>query len=356
MAIIVREQRESSQYEKVYIGIDGAGSATETIAKEAAGRLSEEFGLLINMGITSHQFFQDQSISFKENNTAMCFDFDLPIGSAARADEICWEIVHAACDSSADPGVCILTLRMEDDGLREDVATHAGRERKTKIKEAYRELIRFGQTAKRERVTLERALETAELFPEIILKSAYADQVNKEIDGIMQKYIEIRKTNKKYCFCSQYMAYLHKSGILSVLFLEEPDNEEGTIYHMYNIDVTTGLKADNTRMAAAAGVTDIRKAAMNAVAKLYRKNGWKIKDYKPAEKMSEANYQAVVNSFKEDRLNDNMMMGITDKGKLFFVSDIGGIYDDDGVSTDATFIYDADGKDLEYESNKNFVT
>ena len=170
MAIIVREQRESSQYEKVYIGIDGAGSATETIAKEAAGRISEEFGLLINMGITSHQFFQDQSISFKENNTAMCFDFDLPIGSAARADEICWEIVHAACDSSADPGVCILTLRMEDDGLREDVATHAGRERKTKIKEAYRELIRFGQTAKRERVKLERALETAELFPEIILK------------------------------------------------------------------------------------------------------------------------------------------------------------------------------------------
>lgn len=192
--------------------------------------------------------------------------------------------------------------------------------------------------------------------PEIVLKSAYADQVNKEIDAIMQKYIEIRKTNKKYCFCSQYMAYLHKSGILTVLFLEEPDNEEGTIYHMYNIDVTTGLKADNARMAAAAGVTDIRKAAMNAVAKLYRKNGWKIKDYKPAEKMSEANYQAVVNSFKEDRLNDNMMMGITDKGKLFFVSDIGGIYDEDGVSTDATFIYDADGKDLEYESNKNFVT
>ena len=57
MAIIVREQRESSQYEKVYIGIDGAGSATETIAKEAAGRISEEFGLLINMGITSHQFW-----------------------------------------------------------------------------------------------------------------------------------------------------------------------------------------------------------------------------------------------------------------------------------------------------------
>ena len=169
MAIVVKEQRESSQYEKVYIGIDGAGSRAEAIAKETAARISEEFGQLINMGITSHQFFLGQIVSFKENNTAMCFDFDLPVGSAARADEICREMVHAVCDPSDEPGVCVLTLRMEDDGLREDVATHAGRERKTKIKEAYRELIRFGQTAKRECVTLEKALETAELFPEIIL-------------------------------------------------------------------------------------------------------------------------------------------------------------------------------------------
>ena len=192
--------------------------------------------------------------------------------------------------------------------------------------------------------------------PQILLKSAYADQVNKEIDDIMQKYIEIRKTNKEYCFCSQYMAYLHKSGILSVLFMEEPDNEEETIYHMYNIDVTTGLKADNARVAAAAGVTDIRKTAMNAVAKLYRKDGWKIKDYKPAEKMSEAEYQAVVDSFSEDRLNANMMLGITDKGKLFFVSDIADPCGEKLPPPVNTFIYDADGKDLEYESNKNFVT
>ena len=168
MALEPVQRRATSQYEYIFVGIDDT-CLTADAAQEIARRISKEFDKKINMGITGHQLYTAEGARRAAEDTAMCFDIDLPTGSAERVAQIGREVLGEICGKDADPGLCVLTVPMEDDGLGEDMATHAGTRRMTEIKEAYRELIRFGQRAKRETVTDEEAREMASGYPELVL-------------------------------------------------------------------------------------------------------------------------------------------------------------------------------------------
>ena len=118
-------------------------------------------------------------------------------------------------------------------------------------------------------------------IPELQIKSAYAESVNKEIAAAFEKYKkDLKNEDALHFYSTAYIPYLTKEGILSLVFIayEETDLDS---YKVYNIDVKTGEKIENARIAEIAGVKDIRKAAMDALQNWYNKmENVKVKDYK----------------------------------------------------------------------------
>ena len=146
--------------ERVYICVDDTDDLTKATSTgaiaDAIGRaVQEEFGGTIRPGITRHQLFLDRSVPYTSHNSSMCFDILLPAGSAARVDEIGWEVIGRMRAPGANPGLCILAAAAESE---ED------------IRGRYSALIRFGRQAKIRYVTRREAVDTAKVFPEIILK------------------------------------------------------------------------------------------------------------------------------------------------------------------------------------------
>lgn len=163
MALEPTVAKEITQYEYIFVGVDDAGdqsgASAQDLAKEIARRLEETFSARIHMGITEHRLYRD--------NTAYCFDIDLPAGSTPQVTEIGREVISA---TGTGAGLSVLTVAMEDDGLGADMATHADKRRITEIKETYKDIIRFGQRAKREQVNAEEARDLAFRFPELTLE------------------------------------------------------------------------------------------------------------------------------------------------------------------------------------------
>lgn len=196
-------------------------------------------------------------------------------------------------------------------------------------------------------------------FPVLQIKSSYAEQVNKEMDKIFADYNKEYKSAVKDnvtpdLYETNYIAYLTKDGILSLVFVEGGANDCNE-YHVYNIDVKTGEKVDNARIAQVAGVSDIRKAAMDALQALYNndENGnFKIKNYKVVKKVGEKKDEMdrdVEKAFSEKHLNDKMKIGLTDEGKMFFISEF------ETGAGEFSGMYDVNGKDLYDENNPCFV-
>jgi hypothetical protein len=161
--------------------------------------------------------------------------------------------------------------------------------------------------------------------PELLIKSSYADSVNKEISSLYETYKGKFKKGVTYSYSvTSYIAYLSKDGVLSLVFIiNEEDVSSG--YRIYNIDTKTGEKVENARLAQIAGVSDIRKAAMDALQNYFNKLGqYELKDYKViSEKEDEDDVARIKNiekSFSEEFLNDKMQIGLTNEGKMFFVS------------------------------------
>lgn len=191
--------------------------------------------------------------------------------------------------------------------------------------------------------------------PELLIKSSYAESVNKEINAAYEKYKKNLKNEElEQFYGTSYIAYLTKEGILSLVFIsygEYDDNE----YKVYNIDTKTGEKVENAKLAELAGVSDIRKAAMDALQNLYNKMEiFKIKDYKvvleKGEKKDEQ-MRDVEKTFSEKYLNDKMQIGLTNEGKMFFISTI----DTTGGAEFYNWVYDANGTTLDDEDNPYWV-
>jgi hypothetical protein len=190
-------------------------------------------------------------------------------------------------------------------------------------------------------------------FPELLIKSAYADSINKAMDKLISGH---KKAYKKYgdVDCgNSYIAYLSNEGILSLVIIFSYENDQIEC-KVYNIDVKTGEKVDNARIAQIAGVSNIRKAAMDALQARYNKlKIYKIKNYKVVKKKGQKKNEddkAVEKSFNTKHLNDKMKIGLTNEGKIFFVS---GYFD--GCCEDNDTVYDANGNDLYTKKNKNLV-
>lgn len=194
-------------------------------------------------------------------------------------------------------------------------------------------------------------------YPQILIKSSYADEVNKEIASAVEKYMkDVKKTEDadEVFVSTEYIAYLTKEGILSIVFISD-EYYEYCRYKIYNIDTKTGEKVDNARIAQAAGVSSIRKAAMDALQAFYNKLGeYKIKDYKVVVKKGKkknAQMKAVEKTFSEKYLNDNMQIGVTDDGKLFFVT----IVETSGGAGEYDCLFDAKGCFINDEDNPYWV-
>ena len=197
--------------------------------------------------------------------------------------------------------------------------------------------------------------------PEILIKSSYADSVNKEIQKRFEKIKKELKSDNEIDIeisGTEYIAYLTKDGILSVAFIERRSK---TLVHVYNIDVKTGEKVDNARLAEIAGVKSIRTAAMDALQNEYNSihenfygasAGRKVENYKVkpenGKKLNE-DERGKQATFGEKYLNDNMKVGLTDEGKMFFVITL---FD---ALLYERYVLDADGNDLRKKDNPALV-
>ena len=127
------------------------------------------------------------------------------------------------------------------------------------------------------------------------------------------------------------------------------------VYKVYNLDAKTGEKVENAAIAKSAGVSDIRKAAMDALQNWYNKTEIvEVKDYKVVRKAGEKftdEMKEVESTFSEKYLNDKMQIGITNEGKLFFITTVNtmagaGLYD---------WVFDSDGDEIDDEDNPYWV-
>ena len=191
--------------------------------------------------------------------------------------------------------------------------------------------------------------------PELLIKSSYAESVNKEINAAYEKYKKNLKNEElEQFYGTSYIAYLTKEGILSLVFISYGEYELNE-YKIYNIDTKTGEKVENAKLAEIAGVSNIRKTAMDALQNLYNKMDiFKITDYKvvleKGEKKDEQ-MRDVEKTFSEKYLNDKMQIGLTNEGKMFFVSTI----DTTGGAEFFDWVYDVDGTTLDDEDNPYWV-
>lgn len=191
-------------------------------------------------------------------------------------------------------------------------------------------------------------------FPVLLIKSSYADSINNAMNKMIKGYQKAFKDKEDIGeYGTEYIAYLTKDGILSIAFINTYPNDMIEC-RVYNIDVITGEKVDNARIAQIAGVSNIRKSAMDALQAKYNKEKfYKLKNYKVVVKKGKkknVDQKNVEKSFGSKLLNDKMKIGLTNEGKIFFVSDYV-----TGSGDENTGIYDATGKDLYDEKNKDLV-
>ena len=188
-------------------------------------------------------------------------------------------------------------------------------------------------------------------YPQLLIKSSYADSVNKEIKKTVEKYKkDVNGEDHFYILSTSYVAFITKEGVLSLVFISY-DQTDLNVYKVYNIDVTTGKKVDNKRIAKIAGVSSIRKAAMDALQNFYNDKGWfKLENYKvvlePGQEKDEQ-MKNVERSFGKKYLNDKMQIGLTDEGKMFFISTCGSA----GGADFYDYVYDVNGYWLDEETN-----
>ena len=189
-------------------------------------------------------------------------------------------------------------------------------------------------------------------FPRLLINSSYADEINKNISRTVEKYKKCftDENDRGEVFRTAYLSYLSKENVLSLVFISYSTNDI-TEYMVFNIDVKTGEKVDNARIAEIAGVSDIRKAAMDVLQRDYNEGStYKVENYKVVVEPGEIktnDHKNVEKTFSERYLNDKMQIGLTDEGKMFFVIMV---YTSGGADF-YDYVIDVDDNYLDYEDN-----
>lgn len=179
--------------------------------------------------------------------------------------------------------------------------------------------------------------------PDVLFNSSYADEMRREIESCFAEYAtEIEEYGESHYPATNYIAYLTEGGILTVVFVERGMWDDSR-YHVWNFDVVTGGRVDNRTLAEIAGVPDIRTAAMDAVQAYYNRTGiFTVENYEKVTPDFEYVDQAVENSFSEENLNDDMLIGLKNDGSMFFISGIASIAGAEWYY----HMYDEEGYDL----------
>ena len=159
--------------------------------------------------------------------------------------------------------------------------------------------------------------------PKVVFKTEYAAQKKQEIDGCFAVYAEeIADNGYSHYYSTHYIAFLSPGGVLSIVFVEVGEWDDD-VFHVWNFDVKTGNKVDNSRISEIAGVRSIRKAGMDAAQKCLNNTGMiNVQDYQLVSTDYEYMRDSVANTFSEAYINDNMPVGLTSDGKMFFISPI----------------------------------
>ena len=181
--------------------------------------------------------------------------------------------------------------------------------------------------------------------PLVLIDSPYADEMRAEIDARFDHYVDlIEEDGWCHYWATKYIAFLNEDfGVLTVVFVEEGDWDDD-IFHVWNFDIVTGDKVDNPDLAEMAGVSDIRTAAMDGAQAYYNSYGEIVEDYTYIG--DDIYMEDYVNaSFSEDYMNDDMMMGITGDGRIFFISELASF----GGAPTYYEMYDQYGMNMYYE-------
>lgn len=179
--------------------------------------------------------------------------------------------------------------------------------------------------------------------PRVLLNSSYAEEMQLEVEHCLAVYnTEIEEYGETHYPSTDYAAYLTEGGILSVVFVERGMWDDD-IYHVWNFDVITGNRVENRIIAEVAGIQDIRTAAMDAVQAYYNREGMvTVEDYQVVSSVVDYMEKPVADSFSEERLNNDMMIGLRNDGSIFFISGLASIAGAEWYY----HMYDADGYDL----------
>ena len=179
--------------------------------------------------------------------------------------------------------------------------------------------------------------------PYVNIESDYTAQMREEIDGIFAYFDEIIERDG-YCHytATHYLACLSPDGILSIVFVESGDWDDD-VFRVWNIDCTTGQKVDNAKLAELAGINDIRTAAMDAVQLFIniRGGGITCENHEPVN-TADVYVDEVKATFSEERINNDMRMGVTGDGTVFFISNVVSL----GGAPAYYEIYDINGNNL----------
>jgi hypothetical protein len=184
--------------------------------------------------------------------------------------------------------------------------------------------------------------------PYVNIDSEYTQQMREEIDEIFEYYREQYEENGNCHYnATLYLANLSPDGILSIVLVEIGEWDDH-VFHVWNIDCVTGLKVDNAKIAELAGIKDIRTAAMDAVQIYINNRGGGITcENHEAVNTADVYVPEVEATFSEERINDDMMMGVTGDGTVFFISDVVAL----GGAPSYYEIYDINGINLAWYSS-----
>ena len=186
--------------------------------------------------------------------------------------------------------------------------------------------------------------------PHINIQSEYTATIRMEIDEIFAYYNDLIERDG-YCHytATHYLACLSPDGIISIVFVENGEWDDDK-YHVWNIDCVTGSKVDNRTVADYAGITDITATAKDAC-QLFINNrgGLTVENYELVSPDADHLRTAVEDTFSSERINDDMMMGLTGDGTPFFISGVVSLGGADWYYE----IYDINGNNLAiYNANE----
>ena len=179
--------------------------------------------------------------------------------------------------------------------------------------------------------------------PKVLLNSSDVDDMQREIEQCFEGYAaDIAEYGNTHYYSTDYAAFLTQNGILTVVFVENGEWDDD-VFHVWNFDVTTGKKIPNYKIASAAGISNVRQTAMDAAQAYLNNSGmFVVENYELVSPEDEYYAQAVEDTFSEERLNDDMMIGLMNDGSIFFVSGIASYAGGEWYYR----MYDAQGKDL----------